>query len=167
MTTDGGGWTLVRVDDSGNANSLKTAAAVGTVFDGTACRGQSAKLSDAVIKSIWTSQLRYTTAPDTTGDMTYLSNTDVSALTSWSDQCGNNNKIRWFFKRAPSVVSGFGGHSEYCGWSFGPCNGNESQLCWYGPHQGYRVHCNSGRSHLAIPSHLNRSDVGCGFGWAR
>ena len=68
MVFDGGGWTLVRVDDSTNTNALKTAAAVNayptsSTVQGT-CKGYGFKLSDNAIKALHTERLRYTILAD-------------------------------------------------------------------------------------------------------
>ena len=167
MTDDDGGWTLVRVDDNTSKSSIKSAGAVGTMPSTLACEGANVKFSDVLIKQIWTEKMRFTTQIDINGDMTYLSNTDLAPLSSWSDQCGNNNRIKWYFKQRPDVLSNDGSHGEYCGWSFGPCAGG--QFCWYGPHNSYKVHMNSGSSHITIPSHISSAghEQGCGFGWVR
>jgi hypothetical protein len=171
MTGDGGGWTLVRVDDATDKSPVKSAGAAGTVPSSLSCAGSNVKLSDAVIKRIWTTQMRVTVRADTAGDMVYLSDTNLAPLTSFSDQCGANNKITWYFKRAPSVPSQSGAlnnHAEYCGWSFGPC-ASTSELCWYGPHNGYKVHMNASYAHLTIPANLAAlgTEQGCAFGWVR
>ena len=171
MVADGGGWTLVRVDDSTDKSVIKTAAAVDPMQSTLSCGGANVKFSDLVIKTIWTSRMRYTVKSDTTNAMTYFSDTSLSGLTSWSDQCGNNNKITWYFKQAPNVPSQAGtlnNHPEYCGWSFGPC-ATSTELCWYGPHNGYKVHLNPGSSHITIPPALPAlgNDQGCGWGWVK
>ena len=172
MVADGGGWTLVRMDDATDKASIKSAGAVGALPVSQTCTGVNAKLSDAVIKQLWTSQLRYTIQADSGGDMTMFSNTNVGGLTSWSDRCGNANVIQWFFKRAPSVGSFIPpqtSHSEYCGWSFyGACSGSGS-MCWYGPHGGYKNHLNATSAHLSIPTAMSNLGVeqGCGHGWVR
>jgi hypothetical protein len=167
MDTDNGGWTLVRVDDHTDKSSIKSAGAVGAVPATRTCAGANVKFSDAVIRDLWSSQMRYTVQADAAGDMTYFSNTVLTSLTSFSDRCGNSNVIKWFFKRAPTVLSGDGNHGEYCGWSYGPCGGG--QFCWYGPHGGYKVHMNSGGAHISVPSGIASMGVeqGCGMGWVR
>jgi hypothetical protein len=168
MVNDGGGWTLVKIDDSTSQN--KSAAAAGTVPAAMTCSGTNVKLSDAVIKSIWTSKLRYTVVADTNGDMTYMSDTNLTPLTSWSDRCGLNNVITWYFKRAPSVTGVNGDHPHYCGWSFNSCAPNVAgRMCWYGPHETTKVHLNASNAHLSIPSNITAlgGDQGCGMGWVR
>jgi len=168
MTLDGGGWTLVRVDDNTDKASIKSANAVGVMPDTLTCGGQNTKFSDAVIKQLWTSQMRYSVRADTSHAMTYMSDTNLAPLNSFSDQCGSNENIKWYFTRAPSVMSGASTHGEYCGWSYGPCESN-ARFCWYGPHQGFKVHMNSSSAHISIPVGISAlgGDQGCGFGWVR
>jgi hypothetical protein len=171
MTTDGGGWALVRVDDNSTKNPMKSAAAVGTVPSTRTCSGFNSKLSDAVIKSMWTEKMRFTVVADANGDMTYMSDTNITLLTSWSDQCGTNNRMQWYFKRAPTVVSvasAPNNHPEYCGWTFGACEGT-TRLCWFGPSNGARTFSDSRYAHITVPPNILAMgiDVGCGMGWVR
>ncbi len=168
MTATGEGWSLVRVDDHTDKGPMKSAAAVGTVPSTLACNGSNTKLSDAVIQQMWSGQLRFTTDADVAGDMYIYSDTDITAVSSFSDKCGNANVVKWYFGQDPSQLSGQSTHGEYCGWSFGPCN-DSSYMCWWGPHNGYKVHMNPSWSHVSIPGPVatRNYEQGCGMGWVR
>ena len=174
MTTNGGGWTLVFASgiNTYDTTTLKTSAAYGTVPLSLSCNGADSKFSDATIRSMWTQRLRYTILADSTQGMTRFSDTNVSALSSWSDQCALNNKIVWYFAASPTVFSNLAAsHGEFCGWSYGgDCIGGSGHgLCWSGPHNGYATHLNSTGAHITIPADISAlgSQSGCGFGWVK
>ena len=54
MDTDGGGWTLVRIDDNGNKDSIRSKHAVGSMPDTLSCNGANTKFSDEFIIALWT-----------------------------------------------------------------------------------------------------------------
>ena len=174
MTTNGGGWTLVFASgiNTYDATTLKTSAAYGTVPLTLSCNGADSKFSDAMIRSMWTQRLRYTILADSTQGMNRFSDTNVSALSSWSDQCALNNKIIWYFAAAPTVFSNLAAsHAEFCGWSYGgDCIGGSGHgFCWSGPHNGYATHLNATGAHITIPADISAlgSQSGCGFGWVK
>jgi len=171
MTNYGGGWTLVRVDDSTAANNVN-AGAVGTVPSTLTCGGGDAKFSDAVIKSLWTEKLRWELQLDWGNfNMTMFSETDITALNSFSDQCATNNVVRWYFNQdATKKLSALNyNHSSFCGWTFSYDCSNPGGLCWFGPHDGYKCHLNSSNSHITIPSYCTSagSEQGCGWGFVK
>ena len=139
MTHDGGGWTLVRVDDNTDKGGIRSKAAVGSMPDTLSCHGQNTKFSDAFIISIWTEKLRYTSkiTLENGGHMTYMSETNLKTVPDqhFTGKCGHANVIKWYFAQdSLKRLSPNGSHGHFCGWSVSPCAGNNGYFCWYGPH---------------------------------
>ena len=98
---DGGGWTLVRIDDHVDKSSIRSKHAVGSMPDTLSCNGSNQKFSDEFIIALWTEKLRYTAkiSFDAGGEMNYESETNIKSFADkhFTGKCGNSNVIKPVF----------------------------------------------------------------------
>ena len=156
----GGGWTLVVKAASTNHAIMRSAAAGGLTGnngpDYSFSGSTDQKLSDDIIKLIFTSELRMTTQ---NGGVEAISTTNIQALSSFSDRCGCSCNLDWVYRGTNFPASAGNTHHYDCGWDAYIRQGGGEGPCLFFSHDGYVTHEKSGQ--------CSGHECGYGFGWVR